>query len=366
MRARHAHTTISFRIVGGRCTHGIGLESDHLGASTIERLADLRLGSLAQWLTGVTCFLAAVAVGMEFQVIPRGHPFMTFFPAVAIATLLAGWQIGVIVTFASTLAVGWLFIRPLDASEIGLHTGDVLALVGFLGVAALEIAITSALRRALVRMEKQRVGMQALIASERGMQTELEHRVANTLQSISNALERQARAASDTATKMVLDEAIGRVAIFARIHRRISRPDTDIGGFLEALCHDLLGAFEATHLRATVEADPIELGARRAETVALITAEALTNSIKHAYPDRAPGKVSVSLRKHGPLCVLEVSDDGVGIGPSADTLRSGSLGLSVIRTMTQRLGGNVTWAGPPGTVVRVEFPGHPAPPQDDH
>ncbi len=323
------------------------------------------MGPLARWLTGATCFLAALAVGMEVQALPLGSPFLTFLPAVAIAALLAGWWVGGTVALISAATAWWLFIRPSDASGNGPYPGTILALLGFLAVALLEIAICSALRHALVRIEDQEAAMLARIDSERGMRTELEHRVANTLQSISSVLERQARTTPDIATKMVLDEAIGRVAIFARIHRRISHPDNDIGGFLDALCHDLIGAFEATNLQVEVDCDPMDLDSRRAETVALIAAEALTNAIKHAYPGRARGTVAVSLREHGPLCTLEVRDDGVGMGQSAGIGWSGSLGLSVIRTMTQRLGGNVAWTGPPGTAMRVEFSRRPAPSQDN-
>ncbi len=56
----------------------------------------------------------------------------------------------------------------------------------------------------------------------------------------------------------------------------------------------------------------LTLDASRAVNVAFITSEAVTNALKHAFPDSRPGTISVSCRRHGGGGLLEVSDSGIG------------------------------------------------------
>jgi two-component sensor histidine kinase len=88
----------------------------------------------------------------------------------------------------------------------------------------------------------------------------------------------------------------------------------------------------------------------------LIVGEALTNALKHAFPDDRPGRVVVSLAaREGGRMLLRVEDDGIGLPM---TRREGSLGLRLIEMLAKQIKGVVTVeAGPrgKGTVVQVTF-----------
>jgi signal transduction histidine kinase len=95
------------------------------------------------------------------------------------------------------------------------------------------------------------------------------------------------------------------------------------------------------------------LVAAQAVQLANIAREALSNSLRHARPQR----VQISLRAERDSAILQISDDGVGFDPMAAT-RPG-VGLASMSSRAQELGGmiDIQSAAGQGTciVVRVPF-----------
>jgi signal transduction histidine kinase len=97
-----------------------------------------------------------------------------------------------------------------------------------------------------------------------------------------------------------------------------------------------------------VRASPaVELAAWR------VAQEALTNVVRHA----AARRVSVQLCSAGDGLLLQVRDDGRGIGTSEP-----GVGRRGMRERAELLGGALTWAGPPGTTVILRLPLDRSPP----
>ena len=80
--------------------------------------------------------------------------------------------------------------------------------------------------------------------------------------------------------------------------------------------------------------------------------EAVSNIVRHAKAHNA----RLALQRHGERVQLEVSDDGVGIRPQADTPHG--LGLHHIQARARKLRGKASFDAVPGggTRVVVEFP----------
>jgi serine/threonine-protein kinase RsbW len=97
------------------------------------------------------------------------------------------------------------------------------------------------------------------------------------------------------------------------------------------------------------------------ETIAdlkLAITEAVANAVKHAYPDDAPGRITVELEATTGALEIAVSDTGRGVGvldeaPSGDDEPGeGGMGLSIIRAVADEV--ELT-AGPGGVGTRVRF-----------
>jgi two-component sensor histidine kinase len=57
----------------------------------------------------------------------------------------------------------------------------------------------------------------------------------------------------------------------------------------------------------------------------------------------------------GEQCILEVSDDGVGLPPGFDVEKTPSLGLKLVSVLTRQLQGAMHLESETGTRVAIEF-----------
>ena len=220
-------------------------------------------------------------------------------------------------------------------------------------------ALLDLLRRALARLEDERSHAAALVDSQRLLFRELQHRVANNMQFISSLLTLQSRRVPDEARR-VLVEARQRVDVLSRIHRRLTTPvsdDDDFSQMVEETCRDLLEATGASNIVCRVNMAPTRLPLDAISALSLIITELITNALKHAFVGRSGGTIAVTLQ---PLdtgrYMLEVRDDGVGLGPA---VAQHSLGMRVVESLARRLDGAFSLSGDPvadqGTVARLEF-----------
>jgi two-component sensor histidine kinase len=84
--------------------------------------------------------------------------------------------------------------------------------------------------------------------------------------------------------------------------------------------------------------------------------ELITNAIRHAFPDQRAGSVRLTLRRCGPGRVeLAVEDDGVGIPKDFDPGKSGSLGMLLVRTLVEQVGGELEIRRENGTRFQVRL-----------
>lgn len=200
---------------------------------------------------------------------------------------------------------------------------------------------------------------QAVEARDAAMK-EIHHRVKNNLQIINSLLSLQSRKVSDPVAVSVLDNARGRISALSLIHRSLYE-NTDIGAvsvqnFFGDLVLHLNEALGAQDLGISIACD-IDAGtvdADLAVPLALFTAEAVTNAIKHAFPDARAGRVLVSYKIGPDETVLSVEDDGVGaVGkPSA------GLGSTLMAAFAKQAHGTLE-DGPKadgGQAVRIRMP----------
>jgi two-component sensor histidine kinase len=107
-----------------------------------------------------------------------------------------------------------------------------------------------------------------------------------------------------------------------------------------------------------VEAGEGATTSEQAVSMGLIATELVLNSLKHAFPGGAEGKIVVGFESTDAAWRLAVSDDGVGISTRlADAPARVGLGTSIVEALARQLGGRVaTAATTPGTTVSVTVP----------
>ncbi|WP_018260767.1 sensor histidine kinase [Methylobacterium sp. WSM2598] len=304
---------------------------------------------------GLLLFLTAVALRAALGSSVQGVPFITFFPAVVAAAVLGGVRAGAVTVLLTAGAAILLFWPTAPARPVG-WPGGAVALGLYLCTTGAVLWIIDALNRTLDDLIEERDRSAAMFE-------ELQHRVANNLSLIASLLrleQRRLQEGEPCDPVEVLERAQGRLALMARIHRRLHDPqaaERPVEEQLRDLCADLLEAVGAAgRIRCDVAAPGVRLDLRRLVPLALIVAETVTNAVKHAFPDERSGQVAITLDRAGDDLDLAIRDDGVGLPPGFDPETSRSLGLRIVRSLARQLGGEVEITSGPGVTTRVRFP----------
>jgi two-component sensor histidine kinase len=111
-------------------------------------------------------------------------------------------------------------------------------------------------------------------------------------------------------------------------------------------------------IRVDTQADEVRLALEMAMPCGLIINELLSNALKHAFRRRlaeAPW-IEVALRSQGETCELSVADNGVGLPEGAVLATSDSLGWTLVRALSDPLGGEVELDGTRGVRCTIAFP----------
>jgi len=311
---------------------------------------------------GIAGLLLALWLRFEIGDDLVGYPFITFFPVVVLTAFLGGTVPGVLCAVFSGLAAWYFFIPPQNSFALE-WPGGFIAMAFYAFLAGLNLCLTHAMVRSLDRLQGARARADGLVERQRTMFAELQHRVANNMQFVSSLLSLQKRrvAADPASAPAALDEAVERLRTMARIHRRLYDPAAATVGFgqhLQEICTDLLEAMGARNVACRVDAPEADLPLETLITLSLITTEAVTNSLKHAWPEGEPGTIRIAIGRPEPGRVaLSVSDDGRGLPVDYDPAQGDSLGLRIIRSLVQQLGGELSVAADGGTTTRVVFAG---------
>ena len=192
---------------------------------------------------------------------------------------------------------------------------------------------------------------------------EVHHRVKNNLQVISSLINLQARQLSDKASRSALEECKTRVEAIALIHEKLYQSKdyarVPFSDYARGLAQNIFHTAGVSHsvIDLQVEIEGMALAVDKAIPCGLILNELISNALKHAFPDDRRGVVRVELRKAGEGDVLlAVGDDGVGVPPNFEPLRSPTLGLQLVATLVKQLDGQLEIRSTGGTTFRIVFP----------
>jgi PAS domain S-box-containing protein len=199
---------------------------------------------------------------------------------------------------------------------------------------------------------------------------EIHHRVKNNLQIIHSLLNMQSRRSKDPRILDALRESQNRVRTMALIHERLYRStdlsEIDFKEYISRLVGELYLSFgvNADQLRLELELQPVRLGIDIAIPCGLIVNELVSNSLKHGFPGGRRGRLKLSLVAVEDGTVrLAIGDDGAGLPADLDFRKTETLGLQLVCTLVDQLGGTIGLDRAGGTEFLIVF--NPARPEGD-
>ena len=173
-----------------------------------------------------------------------------------------------------------------------------------------------------VRIRDRTAHMEEALAARDAAMKEIHHRVKNNLQIINSLLSLQGRKLKDRTAVSALDDARARINALSLIHSSLYEHNNinmvDTRSFFTELSSNLGQALGAEDLGIDMltDIDDDSIDADLAVPLALFTAEAVTNAVRHAFPARettgVQGLIRIRYQHAQSGAVLTVEDNGSG------------------------------------------------------
>jgi len=191
---------------------------------------------------------------------------------------------------------------------------------------------------------------------------EVHHRVKNNMQIISSLLSLQAERLGEGETQQQFRDVRDRVQSMALVHEKLYQSENfahvQIDEYTRSLMNDLFQAYASglPKVQLHLDLESAELPVNLAISFGLILNELATNAFKHAFRGRDNGEIHIKLEtdRNGEIR-LRFADNGRGFDAPLRWQSVDSLGLRLVRMLTQQLGGHVEMRSDRGTTFELSF-----------
>lgn len=268
----------------------------------------------AQIVFGVLCALAMIGLRSILNIwAPQSGPFALVYPTVLLATLYGHWRAGV-ASLVIAFLWGWWWVLPEMYSFRFSDPSDP-ARVAINFVACLILIVFAEAFRLAARSTMEEIRE----AADRRLTllSELEHRTKNNFALVASLIEIQKRSLSNPELEAPLDDAAMRVRTFADAYSNLAIEQEEgsevaMKPYLEQLLDRIERAAFPENVKLYREIEDITLSREIGVAIGLYVNEALSNCAKYAFPEGAPGTVSVQFLCIGKDWSLVIEDDGMG------------------------------------------------------
>lgn len=208
------------------------------------------------------------------------------------------------------------------------------------------------------KVNGQKATIEKALTEKELLLREIHHRVKNNLQVISSLLALQSGYIRDDKAVEALKHGQDRVQSMALIHQDLYQTDNLKGvntqTYFENLIENLFESYQVNEedIEVTIDVEAIMLDVDSMIPLGLIVNELVSNVLKHAFVDRAIGKVEVSLKERAGMLYLEIKDNGVGMKDIND-LSGDTFGFQMIKAFANKLKAKMEVDHKDGLTIRL-------------
>jgi two-component sensor histidine kinase len=200
--------------------------------------------------------------------------------------------------------------------------------------------------------------LQNLVEEKEWLLKEVHHRVKNNLHTVICLLESQASYLENDALEAI-EKSQHRIYTMSLIHQKLYQSEDvktiNLATYVPELVQYLSDSFDISNqIYFNLMIEPISLNASQAIPLALLINEALTNSIKYAFPDHRRGEITISLTDTGEQYKLAMADNGVGMLQEAKK-DIASLGMDLMKGLAKEIRGSIDVENNNGVKITVVF-----------
>jgi PAS domain S-box-containing protein len=213
------------------------------------------------------------------------------------------------------------------------------------------------------QLEKANQTLKSSLKEKEVLIKEIHHRVKNNLQIISSLLNMQTGFVRDKASYKLFQESQDRIKSIALVHEKLYQSEDlsniDYTEYIKKLTDHLLRSYGTNPEKIKVEilSGGIFLDVNTAIPCSLVINELVSNALKHAFSPGTGGLISIEMKKDKEKRYhLTVHDNGSGFPDEVDYRNVSSLGLQLVNTLVEQLGGKIVLEKKAGTTFRIVFP----------
>jgi two-component sensor histidine kinase len=199
-----------------------------------------------------------------------------------------------------------------------------------------------------------------LITEKEWLLREIHHRVKNNLQTSMSLLNMQSAHISNSETLNAIKDSQRRMHAMSLIHQRLYQSENveliDMAIYINELVAYLAESFgNPANIKFEITVDALSFDVDQAVPIGLIINEAITNAFKYAFPGERKGIINITLKNNSGLNRLIVEDDGIGFEPDHHRTGAKSLGIKLMRGLTDQVQGEFELRSRPGTCIIISF-----------
>jgi len=190
---------------------------------------------------------------------------------------------------------------------------------------------------------------------------EIHHRVKNNMQVIVSLLNLEKRRKKKGDTDKWLLDTQNRIKSMEIVHQKLYQTDNfatiDLHDIIRDLVDSVYHAFGAKKelIKLDLDVQHISVDIDKGITVALLINEIISNSLKHAFPEGRKGNIYIKLINNNGDNEIIVGDNGIGFSENIDFENTKSLGLRLIKELSEQLEGEIQLDRSSGTEFKILF-----------
>jgi PAS domain S-box-containing protein len=189
---------------------------------------------------------------------------------------------------------------------------------------------------------------------------EIHHRVKNNMQIISSMLGLQSAYVQDKKYNEMLQDSQNRIKSMALIHEKLYQSDNmaqvNFSEYVNSLITNLYSSYSINkeNVKLNCNLEKVTFNIDTAIPLGLIINELVSNSFKHAFPDNRKGEIVVDISRIDDTHYrLIISDNGIGFAQKSTY--TNTLGLNLVRALTEQIDGKLDIKTNDGSIFIITF-----------
>ncbi|KFE99089.1 histidine kinase dimerization/phosphoacceptor domain -containing protein [Chryseobacterium luteum] len=211
------------------------------------------------------------------------------------------------------------------------------------------------------QIDEQNEQLKKLLSEKEWLLKEIHHRVKNNLQIVISLLNTQSAYLENEDALMAIQNSQHRMHAMSLIHQKLYQSDNlsmiDMSWYIYELISYIKECYlSEKNIKFVLDTEKVFLDVAQAVPMGLIVNEAVNNTIKYAFPKNKSGEVLVSFKNTGENNYrLIISDNGVGLPEGFDLDETESLGMNLMRGLTDQLDGTFSLENNNGLKIIIIF-----------